>query len=94
MILQVDEIVDEFRKSREGNVSDVLFMKLAVVQNMCPALNIGAETEKFNPGSIEIQSFSKNWNKSGFEMLKFHQQEIFLNCKNELLVSEICFWKV
>jgi hypothetical protein len=46
----VDAILDEFRNSSDDNLSDTLLMKLAVVQNLCPAIDIGMAAVKFNQG--------------------------------------------
>ena len=51
----MNEILNEFKGVSSDKINDRLFMKLAVVKNLCPNTKIGLGGTKFNP-ALEDES--------------------------------------
>ena len=49
----MQEILDEFKNLTGAKVSDLLLMKLAVIQNICPNIVIGTSGTKFDSSLVD-----------------------------------------
>ena len=79
---QIDEILNQFKNVADGQIDDYLFMKLAVVKNVCPDLDIDIGTDRFNP-ILELNSheLEKNLTQPCSDLIYQCQlNEVKLNC--------------